>query len=94
MTSDGLCPRCGRPVDPGWARRATDPAPSSGPAADPVPESQPGSPEVVLTGGAPGEDPDGALPPVPWHLKLLVGAVALYLGWRAVQGVDWVLGRF
>ena len=32
--------------------------------------------------------------PVPWHLKLLLGAAALYLGWRAVQGVEWVIGRF
>ena len=27
----------------------------------------------------------------PWHFKLLVAAAALYLGWRAVQGVDWVV---
>jgi len=29
----------------------------------------------------------------PWHFKLLMAAVALYLGFRAVQGVDWVLDR-
>ena len=29
----------------------------------------------------------------PWHFKLLMAAVALYLGFRAVQGVDWVLER-
>ena len=27
----------------------------------------------------------------PWHFKVLVAAAALYLGWRAVQGVDWVV---
>ena len=27
----------------------------------------------------------------PWNFKLLVVAVVLYLAWRAVQGVDWVL---
>ena len=32
--------------------------------------------------------------PVPWHLKLLMAAAAIYLGWRAVQGVEWVFGRF
>ena len=32
--------------------------------------------------------------PVPWHLKLLLAAAALYLGWRAVQGIDWLIGRF
>ncbi len=35
-------------------------------------------------------------PPVstPWHFKLLVVALVLYLGWRAVQGIAWVIGRF
>ncbi len=27
----------------------------------------------------------------PWHFKLLVGAAVAYLGWRAVQGVGWVV---
>lgn len=26
----------------------------------------------------------------PWHFKLLVLAVVVYLGWRLVQGVVWV----
>ncbi len=30
----------------------------------------------------------------PWHLKLLVLAVVLYLGWRAVQGVEWAIHHF
>jgi hypothetical protein len=30
----------------------------------------------------------------PWHFKLLLVAVALYLGWRAVQLVEWLVGRF
>jgi hypothetical protein len=30
----------------------------------------------------------------PWHFKLLMAALALYLGFRAVQGVEWVLHRF
>ena len=28
---------------------------------------------------------------VPWHFKVLVGALSVYLGWRAVQGVEWVV---
>ena len=32
------------------------------------------------------------LPPVPWSLKLLALAVAVYLGWRLIQGIEWVLG--
>ena len=34
------------------------------------------------------------LPPVPWHFKLLVLATVVYLGWRAVQGAAWLIGRF
>jgi hypothetical protein len=26
----------------------------------------------------------------PWHFKLLIGAVAAYLAWRAVQMVGWL----
>lgn len=33
------------------------------------------------------------LEPVPWHFKLLLGAVALYLGYRAFQGLEWLAGR-
>ena len=28
---------------------------------------------------------------IPWHFWLLVGAAAVYLGWRAVQGVALLL---
>jgi hypothetical protein len=34
-----------------------------------------------------GEEP---LPPIPWHLKLLAAAVAVYLLWRLVQAVGWL----
>jgi len=30
---------------------------------------------------------------VPWHFWVLVGAAALYLGWRAFEGVGWLLSR-
>ena len=30
-------------------------------------------------------------PKAPWHFKLLVVALAVYLGWRAIQGVAWVI---
>ncbi len=32
-------------------------------------------------------------PPIPWHFKFLVVATVLYLGWRAVQGILWLVGR-
>ena len=30
------------------------------------------------------------LPPVPWHLKLLAVAVAIYLLYRLVQAIGWI----
>jgi PHP family Zn ribbon phosphoesterase len=38
----------------------------------------------------PGDHPD-ELDPLPWHFKLLVAAVALYLGYRAYQGIEWLV---
>jgi hypothetical protein len=32
--------------------------------------------------------------PIPWHLKLLAGALAVYLGYRAYQGIEWVAHQF
>jgi hypothetical protein len=79
VTTAGDCPRCGRAVDPGRARAA---------AAEPVTE----------TAGVPADASEDAdwvpdLAPVPWHLKLLAGAVAVYLGWRAFQGIEWIIHR-
>jgi hypothetical protein len=36
-------------------------------------------------------DEDEDLGPLPWHLKLLAAALALYLGYRAFQGIEWVV---
>jgi hypothetical protein len=38
------------------------------------------------------EKPDEALPPIPWHLKVLAGGIAIYLAYRIYQGIEWVLG--
>jgi hypothetical protein len=67
-------------VDPGRARAATP---------DPVAETTSGPPDASA-------DADWVpdLAPVPWHLKLLAGAVAVYLGWRAFQGIEWIVHRF
>jgi len=31
--------------------------------------------------------------PFPWHLKLLLAATVLYLGWRGWQGIEWIAQR-
>jgi DNA-directed RNA polymerase subunit RPC12/RpoP len=33
----------------------------------------------------------GTVERTPWHFKLLVGAASVYLGWRGLQGVSWVV---
>lgn len=30
----------------------------------------------------------------PWHFWLMVLALVVYLGWRLVQGVIWLVGQF
>ena len=30
---------------------------------------------------------------VPWHFWLLVAGVSIYLGWRLLQGVGWLIAR-
>ena len=27
----------------------------------------------------------------PWHFKLMIAAIVLYLGFRAVQGIEWLV---
>jgi len=38
------------------------------------------------------DDEEEELPPIPWHLWLLAAALAVYLGYRAMQGIEWLLG--
>ena len=76
VTPEGNCPKCGRPVVPGRAQRAT---------------SEPGgAPE---RGADPGAGAEEELPPVPRHLKFLGAAMVVYLGYRFLQGVEWVVHR-
>jgi hypothetical protein len=36
--------------------------------------------------------PDDEKPePLPWHFKLLLAALAIYLAYRAFQGIEWLL---
>ena len=50
--------------------------------------------EVKAVDAKPGVDADDDedLPPIPWHLWLLAGALAVYLGYRAMQGIEWLVG--
>jgi hypothetical protein len=51
---------------------------------------------IVADPGSEGTDGAGspeATPGAPWHFKLLVVALVVYLGYRAVQGVAWVVAH-
>ena len=28
---------------------------------------------------------------IPWHFKVMIAATAVYLGWRAFQGIAWLV---
>ena len=49
---------------------------------------------VRRPGGAAEPPPEEELPPVPRHLKILGAAMVVYLGYRFLQGVEWVVHRF
>ncbi len=87
---DGTCPRCGAVVDPGRAHAPEPPAAADTPVA--VESTEPAA--NAAGNDAIGSEDEAETLPLPWHFKLLVGAIALYLGWRAVQGVEWVVHRF
>jgi hypothetical protein len=48
---------------------------------------------VTATADREGGNGDAAdeRPSLPWHLWLLAAAVAVYLGFRAWQGIEWVI---
>ena len=50
-------------------------------------------PACGRTVAEPGAVATTEMPATPWHFKVLVLAVVLYLGWRLVQGVVWVAQR-
>lgn len=77
------CATCDRFLSPSTVL-ADGACPTCGRAVDP------GSAHPAGDAPAPGAPADDDLGPIPWHLKLLAGALAVYLGWRAWQGIEWV----
>ena len=104
MPADGRCPSCARllvaptpggKTKPAWrtGERGT-PGGSSGGAGEEVGDKAGGA-----RGDAPddGEIPDGWHPndintDIPWHFWLFVAALVIYLGWRLIQLVQWLVG--
>ena len=80
------CATCSRFLSPGSVTTQGT-CPACGGSVDPGAAKAP---------EAPSDDPDeldDELDPLPWHFKLMVGAVAMYLGYRVFQGIEWLVGR-
>ena len=75
--TDGTCPSCGRVVDPGSARAAT-------------PTTATPTIGTASTETSTGDDQPE---PLPWHFKLLLVALAIYLAYRTLQGVEWLIAH-
>ena len=79
-----FCDACARHWTP-TSMRPDGSCPTCGRVLDrPNPRRQPGVAE------APGNDDDAALPKAPWHFKVMLVALFVYLAWRGVQGLGWL----
>jgi len=78
------CDACDRFLSPSTVR-VDGSCPSCGQVVDPGRARA--APDTVAA------EADEDLGPLPWHLKLLACALAVYLGYRALQGIEWVLGK-
>jgi PHP family Zn ribbon phosphoesterase len=79
------CDACDRFLSPSTVK-IDGTCPSCGRTVDP------GHAHAVEQKSEAGADDDEDLPPIPWHLWLLLGALAVYLGYRAMQGIEWLVG--
>lgn len=85
------CPECDRFLSPSSVT-TTGECPRCGRPVDAGAGKAP--PAVVASDATANTEADDELGPIPWHLKLLAGAIALYLGFRAWQGVEWIVNKF
>ena len=87
------CAPCDRFLSPSTVR-ADGTCPSCGRVVDPG-RAHPATRTATDTPPAPVIAPaDEETPePLPWHLKLLLVALAIYLSYRAFQGVEWVVAH-
>ncbi|MEO5901150.1 MAG: hypothetical protein ABIR68_13645 [Ilumatobacteraceae bacterium] len=98
MNADGTCPTCGRVLErtqsePRRRKRSAAAVPTETDATDPdAIETANGTEHVPITAKninlrklAAGEDGDEADMKAPWHFKLLLVLLAIYLTWRVVQ---------
>jgi hypothetical protein len=87
MNADGTCPTCGRSLEKTQAepRRRRRPTPAAPASSDPASSDPITAKNVNLHRLAAGDDGDEADMKAPWHFKLLLVLLALYLTWRVIQ---------
>jgi hypothetical protein len=78
------CDACDRFLSPSTVK-VDGTCPSCGRVVDPGRAHEPAA-------STDGHDDDDDLPPIPWHLWQLAAALAVYLGYRAMQGIEWLVG--
>jgi hypothetical protein len=83
------CDACDRFLSPSTVK-VDGTCPSCGRVVDPGHAHAALAPAPAKSDAAKTDDDD--LPPIPWHLWLLAGALAVYLGYRAMQGIEWLIG--
>ena len=88
MGSMPWCDACDRFLSPSTVK-VDGTCPSCGRVVD-AGHAHSASPRPAPGGEDVAEEED--LPPIPWHLWLLAAALAIYLGYRAMQGIEWLLG--
>jgi hypothetical protein len=84
------CPTCDRFLSPPSVT-AEGACPACG---RPVEAGRARPPGGTTDTDAPPVGGEEELPPVPVHMKILGASVVIYLGYRFIQGVDWVIHRF
>jgi hypothetical protein len=76
MTPEGNCPTCGRPLD--TPQVASTVSAANAPA-------KVTAKNLDLRALAAGEDATADDTSAPWHFKLMVFLLVVYLGWRVVE---------
>lgn len=91
VRDDGTCPECGSTIiNPRRLHRARRGRGSSPDAMAVRAERRPVADPAEPIGRADPAAGDPTDEKTPWHFKVLLVALILYLGWRLVQGILWV----
>lgn len=86
VRDDGSCPTCGSPI--ARPRRLERARRGRGSSADALAARAHHDGETGTD--AASTDAEEQHPSTPWHFKVLLVALVIYLGWRLVQGIVWV----